>query len=148
MTLKIKRLRPDAHIPGRATPGSAGVDLRACCVGARGLTLEPMERALVPTGIAVELPGPDTVALIFARSGLALRSGLAMANGVGVIDSDYRGEVQVPVVNLSDKPVYISNGERIAQMLVMPVTVPEMIEFENLSDTERGEGGFGSTGEL
>lgn len=145
MNLKVKRLRPGAHIPGRATMGSAGVDLRAC-IDEAGITLMPMERALVPTGIAIELPGQDLVALVFSRSGLALRQGLAMANGVGVIDSDYRGELQVPVVNLSDSAVHIANGERIAQMLVMPVAVPEMIEFDELSDTGRGAGGFGSTG--
>lgn len=145
MNLKIKRLRPGAHMPGRATAGAAGVDLRACCDEC-GITLEPLERALVPTGLAIELPGKNYVALVFARSGLALRQGLAMANGVGVIDSDYRGELQVPVVNLSDSAFHIANGERIAQLLVMPVEVPDMIEFDSLSDTERGPGGFGSTG--
>ena len=145
MNLKIKRVRAGAHLPGRATMGSAGVDLRAC-VEDGGITLEAMERALIPTGLAIELPGPNLVALVFARSGLALRQGLAMANGVGVIDSDYRGELQVPVVNLSDSAIHIANGERIAQMLVMPVEVPDMIEFDELSHTQRGEGGFGSTG--
>ncbi len=145
MNLKVKRLRPGAHMPGRATPGAAGVDLRACIDDA-GLTLMPLERALIPTGLAIELPDQNYVALVFARSGLALRQGLSMANGVGVIDSDYRGELQVPVVNLSDSALHVANGERIAQMLVMPVTVPEMIEFDTLSDTERGGGGFGSTG--
>ena len=145
MTLKIKRVCKGGHVPGRATGGSAGVDLRACC-GDEGILLASMERALIPTGIAIELPGPTHVALVFARSGLALREGLAMANGVGVIDSDYRGELQVPVVNLSNAPLHIANGERIAQLLVMPVEIPDMIEFDNLSQTERGEGGFGSTG--
>lgn len=143
MKLKILRLRPGAHLPGRATAGSAGVDLRACC---EDITLQPMERRLVPTGIAVELPGPGYVGLVFARSGLAIKEGLAMANGVGVIDSDYRGEVQVPVVNLSGNVLHIVNGERVAQLVVMPVELPEMIEFETLSETQRGEGGFGSTG--
>ncbi|NLW78607.1 MAG: dUTP diphosphatase [Ruminococcaceae bacterium] len=147
MNLKIKRLRPGAHLPTRASAGAAGADLRACCVGA-GITLQPLERLLIPTGIAIELPGNDTVGLVFARSGLALKEGLAMANGVGVIDADYRGEVSVPVVNLSDKPITISNGERIAQLLVMPVVIPEMIEYDELSDTERGTGGFGSTGRV
>ncbi len=145
MNLKVKRLRPGAQLPGRATEGAAGVDLRAC-VDEQGLTLEPMERALIPTGIAVELPGPDTVALVFARSGLALREGLSMANGVGVIDSDYRGEVCVPMVNLSGRAVHVANGQRVAQMLLMPVAAPEMIELDELSDTNRGAGGFGSTG--
>ncbi len=145
MNLKIKRLRPGAHIPGRASAGAAGMDLRACC-DEKGIALKPMQRELVPTGIAIELPDEHHVALVFARSGLAMREGLAMANGVGVIDSDYRGEVCVPVINLSDGPLHISNGERIAQMVVFPVEVPEMIEFDTLGETERGAGGFGSTG--
>lgn len=145
MNLKIKRLNAGAHMPGRATAGSAGVDLRACCPP-EGIVVQPMERRLIPTGIAIELPGSNTVGLLFARSGLSLRQGLALANGVGVIDSDYRGEVQVPMVNLSDLPVEINNGERIAQLLVMPVEIPDMIEIDNLSDTNRGQGGFGSTG--
>lgn len=145
MNLKVKRLRPGAHLPVRATEGAAGVDLRALC-GDEGLTIPPGGRMLIPTGIAIELPGREYVALVFARSGLALREGLAMANGVGVIDSDYRGELQVPAVNLSDAPIHIESGERVAQMLVMPVAVPEMIEFDDLTDTERGAGGFGSTG--
>ena len=145
MEIKIKRLRAGAQVPGRATPGAAGMDLHACCE-AQGITLQPMDRHLVPTGIAIELPNTNSVALVFARSGLALREGLAMANGVGVIDSDYRGEVQVPVVNLSKQPLHIANGERIAQMVVFPVEVPDMIEFDCLGDTERGGGGFGSTG--
>lgn len=144
MKLNIKRLYPGAHIPGRATEGSAGLDLRAYCE--EGITLQPMQRALIPTGIAIELPGPETVGLIFARSGLALREGLSMANGVGVIDSDYRGEIQVPVINLSEGPLYIANGERIAQLLIMPVCIPDMMEIDNLNQTQRGTGGFGSTG--
>lgn len=143
MKLKIKRMRPGAHLPGRATDGSAGVDLRACC---EDISLKPLERRLVPTGIAVELPGPGYVGLVFARSGLSLSEGLALANGVGVIDSDYRGEIQVPVVNLSNTILHIINGKRIAQLVVMPVEVPEMIEFSTLNETLRGEGGFGSTG--
>lgn len=143
MKLKIKRMRPGAHLPGRATEGSAGVDLRACC---EDISLKPLERCLVPTGIAVELPGPGYVGLVFARSGLSLNEGLALANGVGVIDSDYRGEIQVPVVNLSNTLLHIINGKRIAQLVVMPVEVPEMIEFSTLNETLRGEGGFGSTG--
>lgn len=145
MNLKIKRTRPNAQIPGRATPGSAGVDLHACCDNG-DILLQPMERALIPTGISIELPHPGLVALVFARSGLALREGLAMANGVGVIDSDYRGEISVPVINLSQQPLRILDGERIAQLAVMPVEIPQMIEIETLSETQRGTGGFGSTG--
>ncbi len=145
MTLKIKRLNTKAHVPGRATNGSAGMDLRAC-LKQEGMSLKPMERALIPTGIAIELPSENTVGLVFARSGMALRQGLAMANGVGVIDSDYRGELQVPVVNLSDKMIHIANGDRIAQLVISPIELPQMLEIEDLSDTERGKGGFGSTG--
>lgn len=145
MDIKVKRLRSDAQLPGRATHGSAGIDLRAC-LQEEGLTLAPMERALIPTGIAVELPCSECVGLVFARSGLALRQGLAMANGVGVIDSDYRGEVGVPVINLSDARLHIANGERIAQLVVMPVVLPDMIELDALGETSRGAGGFGSTG--
>ncbi len=145
MKLKIRRIRAGAHLPGRATDGSAGVDLRACCE-AGGITLQPMQRELIPIGFAIELPSKNMVALIFARSGLALREGLSLANAVGVIDSDYRGEIAVPVINLSDKPLHISRGERIAQMVFMPIELPDMIEIDELSTTERGGGGFGSTG--
>lgn len=145
MQLKIKKLRPGACMPERATEGSAGADLRALC-GEEGLTLPPGGRMLIPTGLAIELPGPEVVALIFARSGLALREGLSLANAVGVIDSDYRGELQVPAVNLSDAPIHIQSGERVAQMLVMPVAIPELVEMDDLGDTGRGGGGFGSTG--
>ena len=90
--------------------------------------------------------GPEYVALVFARSGLAVKNGLTLSNGVGVIDSDYRGEISVGLVNLSDKPYTVQNGERIAQLAVMPVALPDMLEVETLTDTERGTGGFGSTG--
>lgn len=145
MVLKYKIVRPGAVMPGRATEGSAAADLRAVC-GEEGVTIEPWKRAVIPTGIAVELPGPEYVALLFARSGLAVKNGLALSNGVGVIDSDYRGEISVGLVNLSDTPYTVYNGERIAQLAVMPVAVPEMLCVEMLSETERGEGGFGSTG--
>ena len=145
MVLKYKKVRPGAALPGRATPGSAAADLRAVC-GDEGVTLQPIGRAVIPTGIAVELPGPEYVALVFARSGLAVKNGLTLSNGVGVIDSDYRGEISVGLVNLSDKPYTVQNGERIAQLAVMPVALPDMLEVETLTDTERGTGGFGSTG--
>ncbi|MFV0352002.1 MAG: dUTP diphosphatase [Oscillospiraceae bacterium] len=144
MRMKIKKLKEGAHLPQRATEGSAGIDLCALCE--EDIVLAAGQRALVPTGLAIELPGAQYVALVFARSGLALREGLAMANGVGVIDSDYRGEVAVPVINQSDKEIHIANGQRIAQMLVMPVELPQLVLVDELSDTERGEGGFGSTG--
>ena len=145
MVLKYKKVRPGAALPGRATPGSAAADLRAVC-GDEGVTLQPMGRAVIPTGIAVELPGPEYVALVFARSGLAVKNGLTLSNGVGVIDSDYRGEISVGLVNLSDKPYTVQNGERIAQLVIAPVLLPEIVLTDCLPDTDRGDGGFGSTG--
>lgn len=146
MKLKIKRLHPDARMPVRSTEGSAGMDL--CALLEEPLTLEPGGRAGVPTGIAIGLPGRETVGLVFARSGLAVKHGLALSNGVGVIDSDYRGEIKVGLVNLSDKPYTIQPGERIAQLAVMPVLLPALEEAETLEETDRGAGGFGSTGRL
>lgn len=146
MKLKIKRLHPDARMPVRSTEGSAGMDL--CALLEEPLTLEPGGRAGVPTGIAIGLPGRETVGLVFARSGLAVKHGLALSNGVGVIDSDYRGEIKVGLVNLSDKPYTIQPGERIAQLAVMPVLLPALEEVETLEETDRGAGGFGSTGRL
>ena len=145
-TLKIKKLREDAVIPQRATSGSAGMDLRALLE--EPLTLEPGGRASVPTGIAIGLPSPETVGLVFARSGLAIKHGLALSNGVGVIDSDYTGEIRVGLVNLSDTAYTIQPDERIAQLVVMPVCLPDILEVEELDQTERGAGGFGSTGKI
>lgn len=144
MELKIKKMHPHAEVPQQATAGSAGIDLRACCE--EPIILQPLQRAAIPTGLAIELPSAETVGLVFARSGMALKQGLAMANGVGVIDSDYRGEVAVLAVNLSDKPITIHHGERIAQLVCMPVLLPQITELDALSDTRRGSGGFGSTG--
>ena len=145
MTLRYQKLRPEAVTPVRATPGSAAMDLHAVC-GEAGVTLPPLGRAVIPTGIAIELPGPETVALVFARSGLAVKNGLALSNGVGVIESDYRGEISVGLVNLSSEPYTVHAGERIAQLAVVPVLLPQLVEAEALTPTERGRGGFGSTG--
>ena len=142
--LLVMKVRPEAKLPERATPGSAGLDLCACIE--EPLTLEPGGHALVPTGIAIALPGADCAAFVFARSGLAVKHGLGLANGVGVIDSDYRGEVCVGLVNQYEKPHRILPGERIAQLVVMPVAAMEVTEVETLEDTSRGSGGFGSTG--
>ena len=106
ITVKYKVLDTRAKVPSYATPGSAAADL--CAVLDAPLTLAPMERALVPTGLAIELPGPHSVALVYARSGLSIKHGLCMANGVGVVDSDYRGELKVPMVNLAGKPTPFS----------------------------------------
>lgn len=142
--LKIKKVRPGAVIPSRATPGSAGMDIYACIE--EPLTLEPLGRALVPSGIAIELPDSGCVAYICARSGLAIKHGVTLSNCVGVIDSDYRGEVCVGLVNLSNDAYTVSPGERIAQMIISPVLLPSVTQVEELGETERGSGGFGSTG--
>ena len=144
MEIKVKRLRKNALLPLRATAGSAGADLYACLDAP--LTLAPGARALVPTGIALELAGANLVAFVFARSGLAIRHGISLSNGVGVIDSDYRGELQVGLVNLSDKPFVIENRMRIAQLVVSECVQAEFVEVGTLDETARGEGGFGSTG--
>ena len=144
MELKIQKLDERAKLPVRATPGSAGMDLHALLD--EPLTLAPGERALVRTGIAIGLPSPETVGLVFARSGLAVKKGLALSNGVGVIDSDYTGEIKVGLVHLGAEPVTIQPGERIAQLAVMPVLLPEIREVDALDATARGAGGFGSTG--
>ncbi|MGI6265097.1 MAG: dUTP diphosphatase [Acutalibacteraceae bacterium] len=144
MILKIKRLDERAQIPRRATAGSAGMDLHALLDGP--LTLAPGERALIPTGIAIGLPSPETVGLVFARSGLAVKKGLTLSNAVGVIDSDYTGEVRVGLVNLGQEAYTLQPGERIAQLVVAPVYLPEVEEVAELDATDRGAGGFGSTG--
>lgn len=144
MELKIKRLRENAKLPQRATEGSAGMDLSACIE--EEITIKPGDLLLVPTGIAIEIPSPEYVAYIFARSGLGIKHGICLANGVGVVDSDYRGEVCVGLCNVSNKEYTITPGERVAQMVISPVSLMPAVEVQELSDTERGEGGFGSTG--
>lgn len=146
MTLKIKKLDPRAQLPTRGTAGSAGLDLRALLD--QPVTVPAGGRISVPTGIAIGLPSPETVGLVFARSGLAVKHGLCLSNGVGVIDSDYTGEIKVGMVNLSDAPYELQPGERIAQLVVMPVHLPELAEVEDLEETQRGAGGFGSTGRV
>lgn len=144
MILKIKKLNENAVIPKAATMGSAGMDLYACLDA--DVTLKPNERVLIPTGIAIALESNAYVAYIYARSGLAIKNGITLSNCVGVVDSDYRGEVKVGLINLSDKDYTVVNGERIAQMVIAPVIIPEVSEVEELDETERNAGGFGSTG--
>ncbi|MBE6765459.1 MAG: dUTP diphosphatase [Ruminococcaceae bacterium] len=146
INLKIKKMREGAVIPSRATSGSAGMDLCACIDAP--VTLEPLARAVIPSGIAIELPDSGCVAYICARSGLGIKHGITLSNSIGVIDSDYRGEIAVGLVNLSDKAYTIAPGERIAQMIISPVLLPVIEEVTDLGDTERGSGGFGSTGKL
>ncbi|MBQ5883943.1 MAG: dUTP diphosphatase [Clostridia bacterium] len=130
-------------MPERATPGSAGMDLYA--VLDEPITLNQGETALIPTGIAIALESANEVALIFPRSGLSIKHGIGLFNSVGVIDSDYRGEIKVGVVNQINKEYTIEPNERIAQMVIMPVSLPEIIEVNELDETQRGTGGFGST---
>lgn len=141
--LYVKKLREGAMLPKRETIGSAGYDL--CCLCEEPITVSPNERKLIPTGIAVEIP-EGTVGLVYSRSGLSLKHGIHMANDVGVIDSDYRGELKVPVHNRSDVTYIVNNGDRIAQLVITPILTPEIEETDELSETVRGEGGFGSTG--
>ena len=140
MSDKIGTLIP---FPYYATSGAAAMDLSACLDDA--VSLAPGERAIIPTGISMSIP-PKHVGLLFARSGLAIKEGLALINGVGVIDSDYRGEVKVGLINLSGEQRTIQHGQRIAQMAIMPVTLVHPVEVDELDDTTRGTGGLGSTG--
>nr|WP_317412108.1 dUTP diphosphatase [uncultured Solibaculum sp.] len=142
--LKIMRMSDKAVLPLRATEGSAGMDLSACLD--HPVTIAPGERVCIPTGIAIALPSKETVGLVYARSGMAVRDGIALVNGVGVIDSDYTGEIQVGLINLSKEPYTVNPGQRIAQLVVAPVLLPAVEEVESLTETERGSGGFGSTG--
>lgn len=144
MELKIKKLRQNAKLPTRGTSGSAGMDLYACVD--ESVTIAPGELKMIPTGIAIALPDKTCAAFLYARSGLGVKHGICLSNGVGVVDSDYRGEVCVGLCNVSDKPYTIEPFERVAQMVIAPVIIPELIETDELENTERGHGGFGSTG--
>ena len=141
--IRIKRLRDGAQIPTYGTEFSAGADLYACLD--TPVSIAPGETVKIPTGLALELP-MGTAGLVFARSSLGTKRGLAPANKVGVIDSDYRGELMVMLHNHGKEVQQIAHGERVAQLLVVPVFSPGFVEAEELSDTVRGEGGFGSTG--
>lgn len=144
MNLKIKKVRTDAKLPTRGTQGSAGMDLYACIENE--VTVNPGEIKIIPTGVAVALPDKEYAVFLYARSGLGIKHGICLANGVGVIDSDYRGEICAGICNVSQNPYTIQPQERIAQMVVAPVIVTELEEVENLDETERGQGKFGSTG--
>lgn len=142
--LKVKKLRENAKMIHRATKGSAGMDLHACIDSE--ITVEPGEIKVIPTGLAIALENENYVAYIYARSGLAIKHGITLANCVGVVDSDYRGEVCVGLTNISKKAYTITPDERIAQLVIAPVCICEAIEVDDLDSTERGKGGFGSTG--
>ena len=143
MIVKIKKLNQNAKLPTYGSPYSAGADLYACIEN--DITIEPNQTVLVKTGLAMELD-VGYVALIYARSGLATKRGLAPANKVGVIDCDYRGEIMVALHNHSTVAQTISKDERIAQMVITPYITADFEETDVLSDTVRGDGGFGSTG--
>ena len=145
-TLNFIKLSENAIVPKRATSGAAGMDLCACME--ENVLLKAGERALIHTGIAVALPSSEYVALLFGRSGLAIKHGLTLSNSVGVIDSDYRGEICVGLCNLGSEDYIIAPGERIAQLVIMRVETPEPVEVEKLDETVRGAGGFGSTGKI
>jgi dUTP pyrophosphatase len=142
--LKIKILRDNAVLPAYATEGAAAMDLRAA--QDRPVAIAPGKSALIPTGLAIGLPSSDYVALVFARSGLAVKKGIALSNGVGVIDSDYTGELQIGLINQSDTEFVVNPGDRIAQLAVMPVCRASLAVTDSLEPTARGGGGFGSTG--
>lgn len=143
MVLKLMRVREGAIIPKQATAGSAGYDLCACMDAPQ--TIEPGERCVFPSGLAAEIPA-GTAGFVFTRSGLGIKKGIHVTNGVGVIDSDYRGEIQIGLHNLSAEPYTVRPGERIAQMIIMPYFAPVIEEVTSLTETDRGAGGFGSTG--
>ena len=143
-TVRTKKLCENAVLPKYGTEFAAGADLYAC-MDAEAVTLAPGETKLIRTGIALEIPA-GYAGFVFARSGLASKRGLAPANKVGVIDSDYRGELMVALHNHSRIPQSVENGERIAQMVILPYLAVDFIESDTLDDTERGAGGFGSTG--
>lgn len=142
-SIQVRRLRDDVEVPRYMSEGAAGLDLAAAID--KQITIKPMARVAVSTGLAFAIP-MGFEGQVRPRSGAAFKQGLTVVNAPGTIDSDYRGEVKVLLVNLSDKEVFISKGDRIAQMVIAPVVQCQLEEVTALSDTQRGEGGFGSTG--
>lgn len=143
ITLQIKRLSQNAVIPEYATAGAAALDLRYC--GDETITIPVGEIRSIPTGLAIAAP-EGTVAIVSARSGLAFKRGICLANGIGVVDSDYRGEVCVGIKNDGNDDFVIEPGDRIAQLMLIPVYAAELLTTDELDETDRGAGGFGSTG--
>ncbi|NJR71221.1 MAG: dUTP diphosphatase [Synechococcales cyanobacterium CRU_2_2] len=141
MKLKVKRLSSIATLPTYAHPGDAGLDLYAI----ETTTIAPHQTQLIPTGIAIELP-PNTEAQVRPRSGLALKHAITVLNSPGTIDAGYRGEIQVILINHGDQPFEVQPGMRIAQIVIQPVVSVEVEEVEQLGESLRGEGGFGSSG--
>ncbi len=145
LNVKIKLTR-GMDAPEYATSGSAAVDLRAALDEDEVVTLLPGERALIPTGISISAERQDVVAVIAGRSGLGVKKGVSLSNGIGVIDSDYRGEICVGLINHGDDTFEVRRGDRIAQMMFLPVYTASFLVSETLDETERGAGGFGHTG--
>ena len=141
--VRVKKLHPNAKLPTYGSPEAAGADLYACLEEA--VTIQPGEVYWVPTGIALEVP-KGCAGLVYARSSMGAKRGLAPANKVGVVDSDYRGEIKVVLLNHSKQPQTLEPGERVAQFVITPVLTPAYELAKDLSDTSRGQGGFGSTG--
>lgn len=142
ISVKITKLDPTVELPRYAYAGDAGLDLRANAT----LDIAPFERALIPTGLAIAIP-EGYAGFVQPRSGRALKEGLSMANTPGLIDAHYRGELKVIAVNLdAHTPIHIERGERIAQLVIQPVPVVELVEVDALDETDRGSGGFGSSG--
>jgi dUTP pyrophosphatase len=140
--LKVQRLNTDLPLPEYANIGDAGMDLRAC----EDIVLQPLQRALVATGLKVAIP-EGYAGFVLPRSGLAAKQGLSLVNSPGLIDSHYRGELKVIAINTDvSVPITIAKGDRFAQMVILPVPQVELLEVTSLDETERGEGGFGSTG--
>ncbi len=145
ITLRIKKLdhAKDLPLPSYATPGSAGMDLRSASV--EPVVISPGQRALVPTGLILEI-ADGYEGQVRPRSGLALKNGISLVNSPGTIDSDYRGEVKVIMINLGDDHFMVNHGDRIAQLVIAPVIQAQIVEIDEISESERGDGGFGSTG--
>lgn len=143
MDIAVKKLNNNAKLPFTATEGSAGADLFACL--GDSITVKPNERLLISTGLAVSIP-EGYGGFVFPRSSVASKYGISLSNCVGVIDSDYRGELKIAVINHGDESFTINNSDRIAQLVILPVEIAEYHFTEELNETKRGEGGFGSTG--
>lgn len=143
MKMQVKKLDPKAKMPTYGSALAAGADLYVCLE--EPVTIQPGQTVLLPTGISIAVP-EGYAGMVFARSGLASKQGLAPANKVGVIDADYRGPVMVALHNHSQEPRTVNHGDRVAQLVIMPVLTPELEEVAELDETQRGAGGFGSTG--
>ena len=148
MELKIKfesnKIGNEIPVPYYASSGAAGMDLAACID--ESITISAGKHQIIPTGISIALPSNEYVALVYVRSSLGFKKGVTLSNSVGVIDSDYRGEIKVSLANLSDKDFIVNPGDRVAQLVITPVAIPEIKIVDELPSTDRGEGGFGSTG--